>query len=119
MLPGTASDTVPMPGATRSGFAFQSRNVGPRELKPAMTSSLRFNVPSVLDAPTVSAHGALPGAMMPPYCAPPFAFLPRLPAAVTTTMPLLVTARTASVNGSVQYDSRTAAPTDMFTTRML
>ena len=32
VLPGTASDNVPVPGATRSGFALQSRNVGPCEL---------------------------------------------------------------------------------------
>ena len=65
---GTASETVPTPGATRSGFASKSTAVGPDELKSAISSSLRVSVPIVLEAPTVSTHGALPGAVMPPYC---------------------------------------------------
>jgi len=76
-------------------------------------------VPIVLDAPTVSTQGALPGAVMPPYCSLPSAFLPRLPAAATTVMPLSVSFLVASVSGSVQYDSWMPAPTDMLTTRML
>ena len=40
---GSASDTVPTPGATRSGFADQSTYVGPRELKLASVSSARAN----------------------------------------------------------------------------
>ena len=82
MLPGAASETVPVPGATRSGFASKSMKVGPDELKPAIVSSLRVSVPFVLEAPTVSTHGALAGAVMPPYCSSPAAFLPKLPAAV-------------------------------------
>ena len=35
--------------------------VGPFELNPAITSSLRVNVPCVLEAPTVSTHGAFDG----------------------------------------------------------
>ncbi len=66
---------------------------------------MRVSVPIVLEAPTVSTHGALPGAVMPPYCSLPAAFLPMLPAAATTVMPLSVTALAASVSGSVQYDS--------------
>ena len=58
---GSDIDTVPTPGATRSGFAAQSMYVGPRELKPPIVSSARFGVPFVLDAPTVRTHGALPG----------------------------------------------------------
>jgi hypothetical protein len=57
---------IPVPGATRSGFARKSTAVGPRELYPAITSSYRTTVPWLLDAPTVSTHGALPGAVMPP-----------------------------------------------------
>ena len=78
---------MPTPGATRSGFAAQSRYVGPRELNVAIVSSPRLGVPFVLEAPTVSTHGALPGALMPPYCGWPAAFLPQLPAAATTTTP--------------------------------
>ena len=36
-------------------------------------SSARSTVPMWLDAPTVSTHGALPGAVMPPYCVCPSA----------------------------------------------
>src|SRR3954452_3461485 len=119
VLPGTASETVPTPGATRSGLAMKSVAVGPAELKLARVSSLRVSVPCVLEAPTVSTHGALPGAVIPPYCGWPAAFLPRLPAAVTTVIPRSVTRLAASVSGSVQNDSRMAAPTDMLTIRML
>jgi hypothetical protein len=64
-------------------------------------------------------QGALPGAVIAPYCVWPLAFLPRLPAAVTTTTPASTTRLAASVSGSVRYDSVTAAPTDRLTTRML
>ncbi len=103
MLPGDARETVPVPGATRSGFAPKSIFVGPDELKDAIVSSLRVSVPFVLEAPTVSTHGAFAGAVMPPYCRLPAAFFPKLPAAPTTTMPRSVNALAASVNGSVQY----------------
>src|SRR5919108_4675539 len=94
-------------------------NVGPRELNGAITSSPRTGVPFVLDAPTVMTHGALPGALIPPYCGWPSAFRPRLPAAATTTTPASTRRLAARVSGSVQYDSCTAAPTETFTTRML
>ncbi len=42
-----------------------------------------------------------------------------LPEAATTTKPFSTARRAASVSGSSKYDSVTAAPTDMFTTRML
>ena len=74
---------------------------GPRELYGAYTSSSRDTVPSVLDAPTVRTQGALPGAVMPPYCGLPFAFFPRLPAAATTTMPASTARLAASASGSV------------------
>src|SRR5439155_17758446 len=54
-------ETVPTPDASRSGFAARSTRVGPRELKRAIASSLRVSVPCVLDAPTVSTHGAFAG----------------------------------------------------------
>ncbi len=59
---------MPTPGATMSGFASKSIADGPRELNDAIMSSARLTVPSWLDAPTVSTQGALPGAVMPPYC---------------------------------------------------
>ena len=40
-LAGSLSDTMPTPGATRSGLAARSTAVGPRELNAAMVSSLR------------------------------------------------------------------------------
>src|SRR5262245_37420253 len=110
---------VAWPGATRSGLADQSRNVGPRELKLATASSPRSVVPLVVPAPTVRTHGALPGALMPPYWDWPSALRPRLPAAATTTTPASTTRLAARVIGSVQYDSRTVAPTERLTTRML
>src|SRR2546423_9281375 len=67
-LLGALSDSMPTPGATRSGFAARSMSVGPRELNAAMVSSERSAVPMWLDAPTVSTQGAFPGAVMPPYC---------------------------------------------------
>src|SRR4029450_3508899 len=45
VLNGSDSETTPVPGATRSGFAAKSMNVGPRELYPAITSSVRTTVP--------------------------------------------------------------------------
>src|SRR5438552_396361 len=99
VLPNDKSETVPAPGATRSGFAAKSIAVGPDELKFAIWSSPRSVVPIVLDAPTVSTQGALAGAVMAPYCSCPAAFLPMLPAAATTVMPLSVTTFAASVKG--------------------
>ena len=54
------------PGATTSGFASASYQVGPRELKSATMSSTRARVWNVCAAPTVMADGALPGELMPP-----------------------------------------------------
>ena len=74
LLFGLASDTTLVPGATTSGLAMKSMAVGPRELNGAMVSSLRLAVPLAFDAPTVSTHGALAGAVMAPYCGLPLAF---------------------------------------------
>ena len=82
-------------------------------------SSDRFVVPMWLDAPTVSTHGALPGAVMPPYCVCPCEPRPLLPAAATTTMPASTARFAATVSGSVLYDSYTPVATDRLTTRML
>ena len=59
---------MPTPGATRSGLGVPSMAAGPRELNAATTSSARSGVPLSSLAPTVSTHGALPGAAMLPYC---------------------------------------------------
>jgi len=56
---------------------------------------------------------------MPPYCVLPAAFFPRLPAAVTTTMPASTARLAARHSGSVLYDSDTDAPTERLITRML
>src|SRR5262245_4531226 len=105
VLPASASDSMPTPGATRSGLATKSIADGPRELNPATVSSDRFAVPLWLEAPTVITHGALPGAPIAPYCALPSAPRPRLPAAETTTRPASTARFAASVSGSVLYDS--------------
>ena len=54
-----------LPGATMSGLANASYQVGPRELKRATLSSERVSVSNVSIAPTVIADGALPGELMP------------------------------------------------------
>ena len=93
--------------------------VGPRELNAAIVSSARSTVPMWLDAPTVSTHGALPGAVTPPYCV--------LPCAVAAVVAgggddddarARPRACAASVSGSVSYDSYTPVATDRLTTRM-
>ena len=98
---GSAVDSMPTPGATRSGLAFSSIGAGPRELNAATMSSRRSTVPRSLEAPTVSTHGALPGEAMPPSCGCPAPSRPRLPAAATTTMPASTARLAASVSGSV------------------
>src|SRR5918994_5385445 len=109
VLSRTLSDSIPTPGATRSGFALFPPAPGPRELNVATVSSERSDVPMWLDAPTVRTHGALPGAVTPPYCIRPSALRPRLPAAAVTTIPSRTTRLAASVSGSESYDSYTPA----------
>src|SRR5207247_6507816 len=97
----------PWPGATRSGFASPSIQVGPRELYTGIVSSPRPTVPCVLSAPTVIADGALPGDVMPPYAARRVDGLrPLLPAATTTMIPASVAFCTASTRGSGAADSK-------------
>jgi hypothetical protein len=67
VLPASAVDSMPTPGARRSGFATRSIALGPIELKGATESSDLSMVPLWLEAPTVSTHGAFPGAVIPPY----------------------------------------------------
>src|SRR5437868_1271425 len=110
---------MPTPGAQISGFAPKSIAEGPEELKSATSSSEGSSVPIVLNAQTVKTQGATPGAVTPPHCGCPAAFLPKLPAAATTVIPLSTSALVARVSGSVQYDSYTPAPTDRLTMRML
>src|SRR2546426_5038141 len=45
VLNGSVVDSTPTPGATRSGLAAKSTHDGPRELKRAIVSSLRVEVP--------------------------------------------------------------------------
>ena len=70
------------------------------------------------EAPTVSTHGALPGAVIPAYWVTPDGLRPLLPAEVTTTIPAATARLAASVSGSVSYDSYTPVATERFTTRM-
>src|SRR5262245_57631 len=100
-----------------SGLAPKSMAVGPAELNPATASSAVSYVPCVLNAHTVSTHGAMPGDVIAPQIGCPALFNPKLPAAATTTMPRSTSALAASVSGSSQYDTVTGAPTDMLTTR--
>ena len=101
LLFGLDSETTLVPGATTSGLAMKSMAVGPRELNGAMVSSWRRAVPLAFDAPTVSTHGALAGAVMAPYWGSPLALRPMLPAAATTTMPASTARLAARVSGSV------------------
>ena len=119
VLPERSSDSMPTPGATRSGLAPTSTAVGPRELNVAIVSSERSTVPMWLDAPTVSTHGAFPGAVIPPYCVVPVG-APAVVAGGRDDDDAGRTARcAASVSGSVLYDSYTPAATDKLITRML
>src|SRR5690242_17127431 len=67
LLSDTLFETIPCPGASRSGFAKPSYHVGPRELYGATLSSARETVSAPRSAPTVIADGALPGEVMPAY----------------------------------------------------
>src|SRR5438093_5820339 len=102
-----------------SGLTARSNRVGPRELYVATLSSVRFTVPHVLSAPTVSASGELPGDVMPPRIMCPSADLPALPADATTTMPAFTASATARHSGSVVDDSNTGCPSERLMTRML
>src|SRR3954470_15802841 len=66
VLPGTRSETIALPGATRSGLTMRSPADGPLELKLVIRSSPRTDVWFVFIAPTVMTHGSLPGAAMVP-----------------------------------------------------
>ena len=72
-----STETMRLPGATRSGFSrlsgcraplesVEPPRVGPRELKKLTLSSLRAAVSWVWAEPTVMTEGSLPGALMPP-----------------------------------------------------
>ena len=125
-------DTAPsrrLPGATRSGLIRLSTQrprasarlprVGPRELKPATTSSVRLSVALGLLAPTVMTDGSCPGEPTAPYSSAPLAALPALPAATTTTMPSATALRAARASGSTRNESTDDAARLMFMTRML
>ena len=76
--PAASSDTIRLPGATRSGFSRWSNRVGPRELYVATVSSDRSTVPCVFSAPTVIAYGELPGDSMPATTVVPSGELPEV-----------------------------------------
>ncbi len=59
VLPGSASDSMPTPGATTSGFCARSIRLGPSELNGATESSRRSAVPLWLEAPTVKHPGGI------------------------------------------------------------
>src|SRR5258705_13710834 len=95
-LDAGALDTSACPGATTSGFAKPSYQVGPDELYGAIRSSLLIAVSKVLLAPTVIASGALPGEVMPAYPSSPVSGLrPMFPAATTTISPARVARSTS------------------------
>jgi hypothetical protein len=56
--------------------SIRTPKVGPRELKPLTTSSLRSAVLRVFAEPTVMTEGSLPGEVIVPNCSTPAAFLP-------------------------------------------
>src|SRR6266852_314709 len=107
------------PGATRSGLTRRSYRVGPRELYDVIVSSDRTTVPCVFNAPTVMASGEFPGDVIPPHTGRPSGARPRFPAEATTTRPAACACSTASQIGSSSAGSRTACPTDRFSTLML
>src|SRR5439155_1368797 len=87
---------------TRPPCPAASIRVGPLELKPATSSSLRVNVPIVLDAPTVMTHGAFAGDVTAPQTLCALSSRPSLPAATTITTPPSTNALVASASGSCQ-----------------
>jgi hypothetical protein len=62
---GATSDIRDSPGATTSGFADASYQVGPRELNGVTRSEFRIPLLLELAAPAVMAEGALPGEVRP------------------------------------------------------
>src|SRR3954447_5854214 len=71
-----SSETMRVPGASRSGLTARSYRVGPRELYGATVSSDVSTVPCVSSAPTVIAYGELPGDAMPPRIGAPVSVCP-------------------------------------------
>src|SRR5579859_6920280 len=103
VLPGTRTDTIIRPGATRSGLAMWSA-VGPSLDQLGMTSSLVLGVPDSSAAPAVTTSGSMPGVLIEP------AVGPVLPAAATTTRPLRYAISAAAASGSSRYEPDAGAP---------
>ncbi len=102
---GTAA-TSRWPGASTSGFAYPSNQLGPRELYGATVSSACVAVLFRFTVPTVMADGALPGDEMPPKpTRPVVGLMPLLPADTTTTIPARTADSTASTSGSLAAGS--------------
>src|SRR5213594_1821713 len=110
-LPGTRSDTMRRPGATRSGLTFESAL--PHDENVAIVSSRGLIVPLSSVAPTVIAYGSMPGLATVSRPGPLF------PAATTTTSPRRHAISTAADIGSVRYDVGVGAPNERLMTRML
>src|ERR1700716_69099 len=81
VLPGTRTETILRPGATRSGLVRPSA-VGPTLDHVGRLSSAAAAVPLSSEAPTVRMSGSMPGVWIVPAPGP------LLPAAVTSTRPL-------------------------------
>ena len=83
VLPGTRTETILRPGATRSGLVEAIRRGA--DARPGRDACRRLatTVPLSSEAPTVSTSGSMPGVWMVPAPGP------SLPAAVTTTRPAL------------------------------
>src|SRR5258708_25789106 len=104
VLPGTRTETILRPGATRSGLARPSA-VGPTLDHDGMLSSDGAAVLLSSEAPTVSTSGSMPGVWMVPAPGP------LLPAAVTRTRPDSQASSAAAANGSSPYPPAAGAPT--------
>ena len=94
VLPGERRLTIRRPGATTSGFARPSTEVGPRDDHDASESSAVVAVPLSSTPPTVITYGSLPGVVTDEL------FGPSLPAETTTVRPEKTSTSTAVASGS-------------------
>src|SRR5205085_7181801 len=88
--PGSLSETIDWPGATRSTW----RLLDPREENAGTVSSRLVAVPLVSSAPTATTYGSVAGLSSDGW------LLPLLPPATTTTMPARHAFSTAAASGS-------------------
>src|SRR4051794_33360792 len=106
--PGTRSEAIDCPGASRSGTFSE----GAMLLYGASSSSAVDTVPLVLDAATPMTYRSLAG------LARRTDELPSLPAAATTTMPAFQARCTAKLSGSLQKLGLPPLPYDRLSTRI-